>query len=147
MKSLNSEPDRLRRGRHFHDVVQTEWEKTAEGEVKRERGVVKPSGRAGRIDVRVVVGDDLVSVIELKNSDWNGMSETAVRRNVRRHIRQVWEYIESQLNEGRDVSPGVVFPGRPTSPECLESIERMFEEEGIAVVWQDETIEERQARS
>ncbi len=82
------------------------------------------------------------------------MTDEAVRRNVRRQIRQVWSYIESQIVEGeyvedgehKDVCPGIIFPKRPKDGERMKLIEEMFEEEGIPVVWHDETIEERKAR-
>ena len=71
-----------------------------------------------------------------------------------RQIRQIWSYIESQIldgkyvkdGEGKDVSPGIIFPKQPKDKERTELIERMFEEEGIPVVWHDETIEERKMR-
>ncbi len=34
----------------------------------------------------------------------------------------------------------------PTTPGRLELIEQQFEEEGIPVVWHDESVEERKAR-
>jgi hypothetical protein len=74
------------------------------------------------------------------------MTDSAVRRNVRRQIRQVWNYIESQLKTKKDVSPGIIFSKQPQDKERMKLIESMFEEEGIPVVWQDETIEERKMR-
>jgi hypothetical protein len=87
------------------------------------------------------------AIAEVKASDWDKMTDRAVRRNVNRHIRQIWDYIESQLKAKKDVSPGVIFPKRPTDRARMKLIEDMFEEEGVPVVWQDETIEERRARS
>ena len=63
-------------------------------------------------------------------------------------------YIESQIldgqyvkdGEGKDVCPGIIFPKRPKDRERMELIENIFEEEGIPVVWHDETIEERKMR-
>jgi len=79
------------------------------------------------------------------------MSLSAVHRNARRQIRQVWEYIGCQIegigeDRGRDVCPGIIFPHRATDPERLKLIEGLFEAEGLPVVWEDETIEERAAR-
>jgi hypothetical protein len=75
------------------------------------------------------------------------MTDSAVRRNARRQIKQIWDYIDSQLKAKRDVSPGIIFPKRPKHRARMKLIEDMFEEEGIPVVWHDETIEERKARS
>jgi len=108
----------------------------------------KPSGRKGRIDIFVNDdGDKLVAVAEVKASDWDKMTDLAVRRNVRRQIKQIWDYIESQLAKEKEVSPGVIFPKRPKDKERMQFIEDLFEEEGIPVVWQDETIKERKTRS
>lgn len=144
---MTTEPSQLRHGKAFHNKMQADWLKTAEGLVSKEKGITKPSGRKGRIDIFVDDdGDNLVAVAEVKNSDWDKMTEKAVRRNVRRQIKQIWDYIDSQLKAKKDVSPGVIFPKRPKDKERMQLIEQMFEEEGIPVVWQDETIEERKSR-
>ena len=64
-------------------------------------------------------------------------------------------YIESQILDGKyvptgvrkDISPGIIFPRRPKNENLLKLIEESFEDEGIAVVWEDESIEERKKRS
>ena len=99
------------------------------------------------MDILARNDDALVAVGEIKCAHWDDMSPTAVLRNVRRQIRQIWDYIESQLKQGKDVSPGVIFPRRPKCPGRMRLIEQLFEEEGIPVVWKDESIEERKARS
>lgn len=142
-----TEPTQLQRGKSFHKKVQTDWLSTAKGRILIEKTVTKPTGRKGRIDIFVDDdGDKLVAVAEVKNSDWDKMIDSAVRRNVRRQIKQIWDYIESQLKMKKDVSPGIIFPKRLKDQERMRLIEEMFEEEGIPVVWQDETVEERKAR-
>ena len=146
------EPERLRRGRAFHVRVQKEWLANAEGSPKVERSVTTPGDRRGRIDVYVDDNEGLVALVEIKHTDWDRMSPTAVRRNVRRQIRQIWRYVESQLkgfgpDKKSDVCAGVVFPTRPSDSNRLEFIEGLFEEEGIAVVWEDESVEQRAARA
>ena len=141
------EPKRLRQGKAFHREVQREWCEEANGEVTTEASVIKPDGSRGRADVLVDAGSDLVAIVEIKASDWDRMSSGAVRENVTRQAQQIWGYIESQLADGKEVSPGVVFPIRPKSRTRLTLIEELFDEEGISVVWQDETIEERRARA
>jgi len=144
---MKKEPSQLKRGKAFHKKIQTDWLKTAEGKILTEKGILKSSGRKGRIDIFVDNdGDKLVAVAEVKASDWDKMTDSAVRRNVRRQIKQIWDYIESQLNVKKDVSPGIIFPKRPKDKERMRLIEELLEEEGIPVVWQDETIKERKAR-
>ena len=145
---MTTEPTQLGRGKAFHKKMQADWLKTAQGIVSKEKAITKPSGRKGRIDIFVDDdGDNLVAVAEVKNSNWDKMTNSAVRRNVKRQIKQICDYIESQLTIKKDVSPGIIFPKRPEDREKMKLIERLFEEEGIPVVWQDETIEERKARA
>jgi len=153
----NEEPEALRRGKAFHNHIQESWRRDAEGKVTRERAVTKPSGRKGRVDVFVddEEPDGVVAIVEVKASDWDKMTDKAVRRNVRRQIKQVWDYIESQIvagkytasGEGKDVCPGIIFPKRPKDKARMKWIEDTFEEEGIPVVWEDETAQERKTRT
>jgi len=145
---MTTEPSQLKRGKAFHKKVQTDWLKTAEGKILTEKGITKPSGRKGRVDIFVDDdGSKLVAVAEIKASDWDKMTDSAVRRSVKRQIKQIWNYIDSQLADRKDVSPGVIFSKRPKVNSRMKLIEQLFEGEGIPVVWQDETIEERKARS
>jgi len=145
MTSKKSEPKQLIKGKKFHKKLQKDWQKTTKS--KSEKQIKKPSGQRGRIDIYVEDEENLVAVVEIKASDWDRMSEKNLRRNINRQIKQIWDYIESQLEQGKDVSPGIIFPERPKNPERMKYIEKLFEENGIPVVWEDETIEERKARS
>ncbi len=146
MNSKNPEPERLRRGKVFHKEVQEEWHATAKGDVETELTVKKDGVGKGRMDVFVSDGSSEVrAIVEIKNSDWDRMTPSAVKRNVRRQARQVWKYIELHSSED-GICPGIIFPKRPHDPRRMELIESLFEEETIAVVWQDETIEECRAR-
>lgn len=143
----NNEPKHLRQGKEFHKKIQKEWHKSAEGSIESEKTMTKPSGRKGRMDIFVNSDETLVAIAEIKGSDWDAMSQTAIRRNVRRQARQIWDYIDSQLASGRDVSPGIIFPERPKDSGRKNLIEKLLEEEGISVAWEDESIVERKARS
>jgi len=153
---MGREPHQLRRGKTFHKRIQAEWQQEAQGHIHAERRVIRPGGRKGRVDV--LVDDDdpksVIAIVEIKATDWDRMKEENVRRNVRRQIRQIWSYIESQIRhgeyvtsgEGRDVCPGIIFPTQPKSKQRMGLIEQMFSDEGIPVVWHDETIKELRAR-
>jgi len=142
------EPSSLRRGKAFHKKMQAEWLGTADGQIRIEKAITKPTGRKGRIDIFVDDdGDKLVAVAEVKSSNWDKMTEKAVSRNVRRQVKQIWDYIYSQLANEKEVCPGIISPQRPKDKARMKLIEEMFEQEGIPVVWKDETIEERKARS
>ena len=75
------------------------------------------------------------------------MNDNAIKRNVKHQANHIWEYIESQLKIGNEVSPGVIFPKRPNNNDRMNLIEKLFDERGISVVWENETDEERKARS
>ncbi|UCE62086.1 MAG: hypothetical protein JSU63_10305 [Phycisphaerales bacterium] len=145
MSAKNPEPKRLREGKAFHKKVQADWEADAEGNVEVEK-TVKKDGGTGRLDVFVSDdGSEVRAIVEIKHSDWDKMTPQAVRRNVRRQARQIWKYIELQPTfDG--ICPGIVFPKRPADTERLKLIEHLFEEEGIPVVWEEESTAERKAR-
>lgn len=148
--SSSDEPHaRLRHGRKFEADITESWEESAQGAIRPQKGIVKPSGRKGYIDLHVSFEDDdtLVAVAEIKASNWDAMTATNLRRNVRRQIRQINSYIDSQLAEGKDVSVGVIFERRPADLDRLATIEAMFDDEGISVAWHDESIDERRNRS
>ncbi len=144
----SKEPEILRRGKAFHRKVQAAWKREAEGTVTSERIILKSSSRKGRVDIFVNddLNDGVIAIIEIKASNWNCMTEKAVRRNVGGQIKQVWDYIESQITkgeyvltgEGKSVCPGIIFPKQPKDQARKKWIENRFEEEGIIVVWDDE---------
>jgi hypothetical protein len=153
----SKEPSQLLRGKKFHKLIQDEWKREAQGDIAPERHVIKPSGRRGRVDV--FVNDDdpesSVAIVEIKATDWDRMTDKAVKRNIRRQIRQIWSYIESQIlngeyvegGEGKAVCPGIIYPKRPKDKDRMALIEELFIEEGIPVVWHDESIEEVKKRN
>ena len=143
----NKEPKQLSKGKEFHKKIQKEWYSDAEGGVETEKSITKPSKRKGRMDIFVKDDGSLVAVAEIKTSNWDLMAPSAVRKNVMRQANQVWDYIESQLELDKDVSPGVIFPKRPKNPDRMNFIEDLFNTRGIQVVWEDESVQERKARS
>jgi len=137
---------RLADGKKVHRKIQDSWLKTAEGIVFKERTIPIGRGRKGRMDIFIQSDGNLIAIAEIKNSDWDRKDLKEIKRNVNRQISQIWNYIESQLDNGNDVSPGIVFPKKPKSLEKLHQIEGLFEERGIAVIWEDESVLERKNR-
>lgn len=140
------EPELLCKGKSFHRKIQAAWLATADGVVESEKSVIKVSGRKGRIDV-FADGGNTKALVEIKATNWDSMTNTAIKRNVCRHARQIWNYVEVQPNNSSGVCPGIVFPKRPAAPCRMRLIEKMFAAEGIAVAWEDETVKERQKRT
>ena len=145
---MSVEPFALIRGKAFHKLVQKEWETEAEGDVKCEKHIRKPSGRRGRVDIFVDDDDpeSSIAVVEIKATDWDQIKQENINRNIKRQIRQIWSYIESQILNGKytddgahkDVCPGIIFPHAPKDATRKEMIETEFEAYGIVVVWHDE---------
>ena len=97
MSTKNSEPRPLRRGKEFHKKVQKIWFSTANGEVMTEKSMIKSSGRKGRMDIFVKSDETLVAVIEIKASEWDAISQTAIRRNVRRQARALKKLLKEAV--------------------------------------------------
>lgn len=145
---VRKEPRRLKSGKAFHKRVQKEWLATAEGKIRSERGIRQTDGRKGRLDILVEdLGDNLVSVVEIKNTDWDRIRAANIRRNAKRQARQIWGYIDSQIAlYGKEVCAGVIFPKFPKKPDRVRRVEDLFHDAQIQVVWQNETIEDLRAR-
>ena len=132
---------RLRRGREFHRLIQDEWHNSAEGQVTSEKGCKKPSGRRGFMDIYVgpaTSDPKLTAVVEVKRSDWDRMTWQAVKRNVRRQIKQIWDYIESELASEKEPCRGIIFSKKPQDSDRAAYIETTFNDYGIQLVWHDE---------
>jgi hypothetical protein len=147
--SNKREPDILKKGKEFHKLIQKEWLATAkDGVPKPEQSLTKLNGRRGRVDIFIdEIDKDFISIVEIKGTDWDRIKPANIRRNVKRHIRQLWGYIDSQLEGlGMSVCAGIIFPKLPRDYDRLKLIESMFEEEGIQVAWQNETLEHLRQR-
>ena len=138
----------LRRGKQFHKLIKEERLAETKDEIPcPERTTWRVSGRNGRVDILAEELGDYVSVVEIKASDWDSVAPANVRRNARRQIRQIWSYIEAQLDiYGLEVCPGVISPKRPSDSAPLGLLESMFLEEGIQVIWHDESLNQLKKR-
>ena len=146
MKKTN-EPPQLIRGKLFHKKIQRNWKQTAEGDVATERTVIKQNLRKGRVDI--FVNDDdpdgCIAIVEIKASNWDIMTDRNVLRNIRRQIRQIYGYLDTQILNGvyvdsgekKSVSLGIIFPKKPFNEHRKVLIENLFFEEGIVVVWDE----------
>ena len=148
MRTMGQEPAILKKGKRFHKRVQIKWAITAGGLIKTEENVPKLDNKKGRADIFVEeIGDDLVSIVEIKNTDWDNIKIENIRRNVKRQARQIWGYIEYQTNSREvSVSPGIIFPNVPKDQERLKLIESLFDQECVQVVWESESIDEVRTR-
>ena len=54
---------------------------------------------------------------------------------MRRQIRQIWGYVESELVSGKEACPGVIFSKKPADSGRAAYVETAFNDYGIRVVW------------
>jgi hypothetical protein len=64
-------------------------------------------------------------------------------RNLRRHLHQLQEYLDTAIEEmetGRwgGVAGALLYPARPASTETMEVIERISDEQAIMVKWYED---------
>lgn len=141
------EPELLRICKAFGKLVAIQYPTgMAEGTAQAEKPVTVTGGRAGRIDLLLVIDDQgrpLLVVVEVKNTDWDAHAAHRLRPNLARHARQVWRYIDSLLpaletGELAGVQAALVYPRRPSLPGRAKLVEGVLGEQGISVLFYEE---------
>lgn len=129
------EPRVLRKGKAFEKKEKREWNATRQ-KLAFENPVTDPKGKRGRMDIYVPkAGKGLVSIAEIKATNWNKISNARIRQNVLRHARQIWRYIEIEIERGADVSPGLIYPRAPRKKAVKDLVENLLNERLIQCVW------------
>jgi len=130
---------RIRRGREFEKQERSYWTGGQDEAISFE-APTQWQDKRGRVDIRLDdTKEKYVVVVELKASNWDQMAARRVRPNVLRHARQLWRYVETELDVvHHDVLPGIIYPVAPKTPGRKEEIETVLEEQGIQVVWRTE---------
>ena len=143
---MSGEPEQLKRGKQFQEAVQKDWEKTAEGNPTIEHTTRLLHGdtrtghrRLGRMDIFVDELGDMVTVVEIKATDWDRSLPRNRQKNLASHRRQVWKYIEKYLDgEQMDVCAGIIYPTAPRTAGLKEQIEGYLNDYGLQAVWYDD---------
>lgn len=146
--------ERLRRGIAFHHRVQTAFLTGLMGtDAAPERVLTLVTGRTGRVDLFVIpqLDERMAVVVEIKNTDWDALDEHRVRPNIRRHIRQLQNYLDT-LAEGLDtgladetlpiwdsIDGALLYPARPVKNGRAQLVETLSEDEALMIVFFDET--------
>ena len=127
---------RVKLGRLFETWERSKWNSPDREGVEAEAPTAW-NGRRGRIDLRLVDEEEGHSVVvETKATDWDKMAPHRVRPNALRHARQLWRYIDAEL-EGGAVLSALVYPAEPGTPGRKEEIEAILHERLIQVVWRE----------
>jgi hypothetical protein len=107
---------RVRRGRRFETWERLQWN-SPDHEAAKPEASTAFRGRRGRIDLLLRDEEEGHSVVvETKATDWDSMAPHRVRPNALRHARQLWRYINAEL-EGGPVIPALVYPAEPITGE------------------------------
>jgi len=142
-----TEPSNLKRGKAFHKKVQSDWTKTIrDGKLTLEQVIplCKHKGpfvihRKGRLDLFVDELGRLVSVIEIKSTNWNRVKPKNVGKLLSWHRTQLWKNVSTYLeSEPTDVCPGLIYPFAPRDEGLKKRIEEYLNGYGIQVVWYEE---------
>ena len=121
---------RVKVGRRFEMWERSRWNDPGHEGVETEAPTLW-KGRCGRIDLRLVDEEEGHSVVvETKATDWDKMAPHRVRPNALRHARQLWGYIDAEL-EGGAVLPALVYPAQPNTPGRKKEIEAILHERSI----------------
>jgi hypothetical protein len=135
--------ERLAAGRIFHDTVQSAFLAGLVGATGfRERRWHLSAGRHGRVDLAVVTDDHemMLTVIEIKGTDWDKIRPDRVTRNLRAHLRQLQAYLDTAIDElqaGRwaAVAGALLYPARPENADRLAAIEAIAADQSIMLSW------------
>jgi hypothetical protein len=135
VKQRRLEPKVLLKGKAFEKKEKDEWNATRQ-ELVFESLVRGPKGKRGRMDIYVPkAGESLVSIAEIKATNWDKIPNTRIRQNVLRHATQMWRYVESEIERGIDVSPGLIYPRAPRNKAVKDLVESLLNERLIQCVW------------
>jgi hypothetical protein len=105
-----------------------------------------------------MAGEVTAVVVEIKNTDWDAFAADRVRPNLRRHLRQLQDYLDHYVDHIRrpqdstrettdsvDTEPltwdtviGVLLYPRRPDPARATLIEDVALEQALTVVWYDE---------
>lgn len=146
-KSQSKEPEQLKRGKVFQEIVQTDYSKGRtdksvgiEEGVKFE-GLPKIKQKRGRMDIFIRdSGDGYVMIIEIKATNWDKIKPKNIKRNLYRHSKQLYNYIDKFLEiDDKTVGLAVIYPEPPKTKGLREFIENCaMEQYCFPVYWYSE---------
>ncbi len=97
--------------------------------------------KSGRMDLFIFdEADDYVTIIEIKATDWDRIKDKNIKRNLWRHSRQLYRYIDKFMKiDGKDVCLAIVYPEPPKKDGLKELIENSaIEQYSFPVYWYSE---------
>jgi hypothetical protein len=125
------EPSILKLGKQFQTIVQSDFKlNNKSGNLCIEESlsfekVDSIKQRSGRMDIFVFEdSDDYVTIYEIKATDWDKIKEDNIKRNLYRHSKQLFNYIDKYMVvDEKSVCHGVIYPAPPKRQGLREKIE------------------------
>jgi hypothetical protein len=141
-----SEPEQLKRGKKFQKIVQQDFEQNSKnGKVIPEafisfKELKKIKQQSGRMDILIQELDDFVTIVEIKATNWDKIKPENIKRNLYRHQKQLFNYIDKFLEIDKlDVCLGIVYPKPPQKKGLRQFIEKYLEDNyGVPAYWFNE---------
>jgi hypothetical protein len=138
------EPLQLKRGKVFHRIVQQDFDnESTDGNVNNEYVIhLLPLNRSykrvksGRLDIFIDDLGEMVTVIEIKSTEWDNIKNKNVKKLLSSHRRQIWKYMEKYLDhDNLDVCAAIIYPRSPKSINLKNLVEKYLNSYGLQVVW------------
>jgi len=140
------EPELLKRGKKFQKIVQQDFtNNTRDGIAIREetisfKGLNEIMQKSGRMDILITELGDFVTILEIKATDWDRIDSKNVKRNLYRHQKQLFNYVDKYLNIDKlDVCLGIIYPKPPRKKRLRQVIEKYLDDNyGVPAYWYNE---------
>jgi hypothetical protein len=137
------EPEQLKRGKKFQRIVQEDFEQNTKNWKCLSEAFIsfkeleKIKQKSGRIDIFIKGLGDFVTIVEIKATDWDRIKPENIKKNLYRHQKQLFNYIEKYLEVDKlDVCPGIIYPKPPHKKGLKKFIEKYLEENyGVPAYW------------
>jgi hypothetical protein len=93
--------------------------------------------------VEVDSAERMLVIIKIKGTDWDKIPAARLMRNLRRHLHQLQDYLDTSIEEMETgdwtgIIGSLLYPARPASSETLATIEAVAGEEAIMVTWYED---------
>lgn len=141
------EPLQLKRGKEFQRKVQEDYKNSGDEKstfIEKYISFDKMESikqKSGRMDIFVYEsGDDYVTIMELKATDWDKIKEKNLKRNLYRHSTQLYRYIDKFMEiDGKNVCLAMIYPEPPQKPGLRDFIEKYaMDKYSFPIYWYSE---------
>ncbi len=128
---MPKEPAQLCRGKQFQMIVQADYAKNSLGGIIGIEESVKfdqlpeVKQKSGRMDIIVHdIDEDYVMIMEIKATDWDKIKPKNIKRNLYRHSKQLYNYIDKFLQvDDKTVGLAMIYPEPPKKEGLRDQIE------------------------